>query len=771
MVHVGGVSRDARRRSSGAGIGAGLIAASLLVGSIAEAQTPDGGVTLPELAVAGDARPSQPWGLVSAGIARDAGTTVSSVGRNGPIDDRPAADIGTVLLDSPGVTTRPGNGGRDVIISIRGSNARSTRVTRNLVVLEDGFPLTQPDGVSRFDLADPHAYAGIDVFRGPQSARFGNYATGGALAFHTRSGGSIDGYEIGSDTGSFGSLSRYFTVGGASGPVEISLFASDARGNGFQDHASYDTQTVNLLATYTPTPDDRFVLKVIDNDVDADLPARSSLNQFRINPYQRGCAAAASAAPGCTLTNLPRNGAFGPTVGVTADEGGFRRNDRRSILGARWEHDFDAETTGRAQVVLDERNFDQPFYVNSVRGSYPSINLLADLTRRTDFFGLPAVASVALNYSTIDIHATTFNRAPYGGPRLGALIGDIDAEQSNLGGRARTEVALSDSWTGVFGFGLEKSGIAGRSLAYAYSAAGRTTTRTEADRSFLNLAPELALVYRPNAEWAFRGRAATGYATPTASNLFVTVAGLPGNNTGLRTQQDLGFDLGADWTPWAGLRVSLTTFYEFFRNELVAQSPGPGLLAYTFNVPASEHRGIELGADWAFAPGWRAVAAYTYDDQIYTRFTEQLSAGAFVARFDRAGNAIPGVPANQLLLRIGYDEAAGPWQGLGGYVETVVQDGVFVDAANRLTVPGYAIVNANLHYGRPLTGGYAKRIAFYVELRNVFDMVYAASVQNLTNTISARTGSENGAGILAATPGSIVAGAPRNVVCGMKLSF
>ncbi|MET0257649.1 MAG: TonB-dependent receptor [Methylobacterium sp.] len=742
-----------------------MIAAFLLLGGIAAAQTREGDVTLAELAVAGEAGPAPPRGPAAAG------SSVTRLGRDGPIDDRPATDIGTVLLDSPGVTTRPGNGGRDVIVSIRGSNARSTRVTRNLVVLEDGFPLTQPDGISRFDLVDPHAYAGIDVFRGPQSARFGNYATSGALAFRTRGGRAIDGYEIGSDAGSFGYLSNYFTVGGASGPVELSLFASDARANGFQDHASFDTQTVNLLATYTPTPDDRFVLKLIDNAVDADLPARASLNQFRINPYQRGCAAAASAAPGCTLTNLPRNGAFGPTVAVTADEGGFRRNDRRSILGARWEHDFDAQTTWRAQAVLDERNFDQPFYVNAVRGSYPSINLSTALTRRTDLFGLPAVAGVTLDYSTIDIHATTFNRAPYGGARLGALTADIAAEQSNLGGRAQAEVALSDRWTGVLGLGLERSRIAGRNLAYAYSAAGRTTTTTQTDRPFLNLAPELALVYRPGAEWAFRGRAATGYGTPTASNLFVTAAGLPGDNTGLRTQQNLGFDLGADWTPWDGLHVGLTGFYEFFRNELVAQAPGPGLLAYTFNVPASEHRGLELAADWAVSPGWRAVAAYTHDDQIYTRFIEQLSAGALTARFDRTGNTIPGVPANQLLLRIGYDEGAGPWRGLGGFVETVAQDDVFADAANRLRVPGYAIVNANLHYGRPLTGGYAKRISLYVELRNVFDRAYAASVQNLTNTISGRTGRENGAGVLAATPGSIVAGAPRNVVCGMRLSF
>ncbi len=96
------------------------------------------------------------------------------------------------------------------------------------------------------------------MFRGPQSALFGNYATGGALRLPHPHGREIDGFEIGTDAGSFGYLSNYFTVGGVSGPVEISLFASDVRAGGYQDHSAYDTQTINLLASYTPTPDNRF---------------------------------------------------------------------------------------------------------------------------------------------------------------------------------------------------------------------------------------------------------------------------------------------------------------------------------------------------------------------------------------------------------------------------------------------------------------------------------------------------------------------------------
>lgn len=422
MLGLDLVLGGARRRASLALFGLALVGASSGGARAQEA------VTLEELSVTGEGGAPAPvpgFGVsgppngASLVIDRPVGQVVSQIDRTNVIANRPATSIGSVLVNSPGVTVRQGNGARDVIVSIRGNNARSTGVIKNMVVLEDGFSLTQPDGASRFDLTDPRAYSRIDVFRGPQSALFGNYATGGAIAFRTRTGREIDGYEVGVDAGSFGYLSNYFTVGGVSGPFEISLFASDVRGNGYQDHSSYDTQTINLLASYTPTPDNRFTLKVINNDLHANLAARSSLAQYRINPYQLGCAAAATAAPGCTTYNYFVNGAFGRTVPVTATEASLQRNDRRTVVALRYEHDIDADTTWRTQLVFDERNFNQPFYTTASTGSYPSWNLLTDLTKRGDLFGLPAVGYVALAYNRLDLGIATYNRAPYNGPSLG----------------------------------------------------------------------------------------------------------------------------------------------------------------------------------------------------------------------------------------------------------------------------------------------------------------------------------------------------------------
>src|SRR6202022_889726 len=88
-----------------------------------------------------------------------AGQTATTIDRS-RFDNRPSFSVGDVLRDSPGVSVKQGNGPRDIGISIRGSNARSGFGIRNIVIFDDGFPVTQPDGLSRSALLAPRAYRG-----------------------------------------------------------------------------------------------------------------------------------------------------------------------------------------------------------------------------------------------------------------------------------------------------------------------------------------------------------------------------------------------------------------------------------------------------------------------------------------------------------------------------------------------------------------------------------------------------------------------------------
>jgi iron complex outermembrane recepter protein len=638
-------------------------------------------------------------------------------------------------------------------------------------VLEDGFSVTQPDGLSRTDLTDPHAYGGVDIYRGPASAMFGNYATGGAINFRLWRGDQINGARYGVEGGSFGYLNNYAIIGGRNDRLEGTAFASDVRGDGYISHTSFNTQTLNALGTYSATPDDRFTVKVIENRLSTNLSVRLSLNQFLTNPFQRGCTNAATAAPGCGTVPLFANGFSAPTVPQTAEEASLGRHDLRGIVGTRWEHDFDSQTTWRTQAIFDDKNINQPTGATSAIGDSPSYNLLTNLTQRGSFFGLDTVHFVELFYARQRLTNYTWNVVP--GGVLGAVASFYDGgHHVNWGGRFREEIGLAPNWIGYVAAGVESTTIAAVNTIFGFPGGVAVPGYFPIQRDFLNYAPEGGLLYRPSDAWQFRGRVATGYGTPQISNLTVTPQGVSGNNSQLASQTNVGIDIGADWTPDPTVKLSVTGFYEFLGNELVTQSPGAGLLNFTFNVPRSVHRGVEVAADWRPCPGCRLLAAYTYLDQFYVDYTEQLSAGALTRRFDRGGNKIPGVAPNELFTRLGYDQPSGPWTGVGGFVEYFWVDAFYMDNANLLKTPGYGVVNLNVHYDAAISHDYLKGAIFFFEVKNVLDKTYVASANNITNTISPITGLQNPGSILAATgTGSIYAGAPRTYVAGMKLAF
>ncbi|WP_035645764.1 TonB-dependent receptor [Bradyrhizobium sp. ORS 285] len=710
-----------------------------------------------------------------AAAARDqlsqapAGQTATTIDRS-RYDDRPAFTVGDILRESPGVSLKQGNGPRDLGISIRGSNARNGFGIRNIALFEDGFPVTQPDGLSRSDLIDPHAYGAVDVIRGPSSALYGNYATGGAINFRTRPGGSIDGAEIGSEGGSFGYLSNYLAYGKKVGNFEGSLFTSDVRGDGYLGNSWFNTQTVNFLGTLKATPDDRFTVKIINNELSTRLPVRYTLSNYYQNPYQQGCTTGKPLAAGCQTVGLNTNG-FNTLGGVdqeTALQAGLGRNDRRTIVGGRWEHDFDNTTTWRNQFVFDDRNISQPTGSTSAIGDYPSYNYMSDITKRGEIFGLESTAFFGAFYNTLTASGDTRFVVPGGNAALGRLSGNTWSETTNYGLRAREELKLTAALTAVAGLGWERTHLRGVNTAYTYTGlAGTTTTSlTTADRQFDNLAPELALLYKVNSDWLLRARVATGYGTPQASNLFVLPTGAFGNNTQLQSQTNLGYDIGVDWTPNRAVTVSATGFYEFFRNEIVTQAvTGPLNSSYTFNAPRSEHKGVELAADWRFLPGWRFTAAYTYLDQVYTEYTENLVGSSKLFSFNRAGNKIPGISPNELTARLGYDHDSGRLAGLGGFVEVQWKDSFYMDNANLQKAPGYELVNLNVHYKTELASETFKSLNVFFEVRNVFDRTYIASANNLQNTVT-------GAGVQGlATTGTIYAGSPRAFMAGMKVAF
>jgi iron complex outermembrane receptor protein len=719
------------------------------------------------------------------------GQTVTTVNHKF-LETTPMLTVQEMLRYSPGVTFIQGITPRDLVISIRGSGSRVLAPgVRNIMMFEDGFPIVTADGNGRTDILDPHSYSAIDVYRGPSSALFGNYSYGGAINYRTFSGGEIDGVETGSEFGSFGYINNYVRAGQRFsdknlGEFDLSMFASNARGDGFAAHNAYNFDQGKFLAKWTPTPSDRFILKFIANDSFAQTSNRLSQTMYYFNPFSKnyGCNIAIVANIGlCNNLSQPANGITGTTVRQSPDQLGTHYNTLREIAGFRWEHDLDSATTWRTQFTYD--------YMDNIAGTAvppkltlggpvaqrgPAVGISAqtDVTSHTNLFGLPATHYLEFFYNNLKATNPSFVQVPnvwyYG--MLGAQTGKVDSYHSNIGLKAREEIALTRDLTAVIGFSSNWNRVWGVNTVYNYSARGLWTLpqQVAADNDYWNTAPEASLTYRYSPEWQFRARYATGYGTPNFVNLTSTASGGVGNNTTLKAQTNMGVDLGVDWTPSKDLTVSITGFNEWFRNEILQlATPTFPPVIYWLNIPSSIHRGVEVNADWRPFEGWRLIAAYTYNDQFFTNFWDKLSNTVY---YDRRGRKIPNVPPHTLTARVGYDQPYGFLKGLGGYVEYVFQSAYTNDNANLATIPGYGLVNLNVHYSRDIPDLFIKNVEFYFDVKNAFNRTYVAGSVVNTNSLQGNTVVQTPAVLLANSTGmGIVAGQRRAFIGGVKFKF
>jgi iron complex outermembrane receptor protein len=727
----------------------------------------------------------------------------------------PLVDVRGVLNYSPGVSIQQGNNARDLFISIRGSGNRLGAGfpfgVRNIMLWEDGFPIMTADGNGRTDLLDPHSYAAVDVYRGPSSALFGNYAYGGAINFRTFSGAEIDGVNTGSEFGSFGYVNNYVRVGKAVkdsvlGAFDLAFFASDANSSGWTRN-SFSGKQGKFLGRWDVTPNDRVIVKYIANNLRAEFINRENLGVFYLNPFQQGCAIPTVwNSQLCNNLNVPANGiftdgrpappppplTFAPLVQQSVWQLGTHTNTLRQIGGVQFEHDFDNSTTWRTQFTYDYLD-----YINgtwpppkvgpafnqglggpvAIRGPTVGITAQTDITSHAPIFGFPATHFLQFFYNnakTANPLYTQIANTWYSG-RIGAPVGKIDSYTSNIGLRAREEIALAPGLTGVIGFSANWNRVWGINTVYNYAINRQPAfpTQIAVDNDYWNTAPEASLTYRYSPEWQVRARYSTGYSTPTFVFLTNTRNGV-GQNP-LNAQTNMGVDLGIDWTPSPDLTVSATGFNEWHRNEILTLSNA--LVSYQKNIPSSLHRGVELNADWRPFEGWRLIAAYTFNNQIFTNYWDDLGTlnGAAVL-YNRAGNRIPNVPPHTVTMRYGYDQPHGDLAGLGAYVEYIFKSNYTIDNANYTTVPSYSIVNLNAHYNHDLTNFYIKNIELYFDVQNVFNRTYVAGAQALGNSLITGTPFQTPivwptGGLVLAQGAGIIAGQPIGFSGGVKLRF
>ncbi|WP_029521838.1 TonB-dependent receptor [Persephonella sp. KM09-Lau-8] len=126
-------------------------------------------------------------------------------------------NVSEFLESLPGIQATTKNGGYDVRLIIRGGGLKAPYAVREINILLDGVPITDPDGFTRLDFVDPQLLEEIDIVKGPNSTLYGANSAGGVVNFITINPFKFQGFKIRAGYGNYGTYMSRLLYGGNNG--------------------------------------------------------------------------------------------------------------------------------------------------------------------------------------------------------------------------------------------------------------------------------------------------------------------------------------------------------------------------------------------------------------------------------------------------------------------------------------------------------------------------------------------------------------------------
>ena len=157
------------------------------------------------------------------------------------------------------------NYAQDLQVSSRGFGARSTFGVRGVRLIQDGIPLTMPDGQGQTALFDLDGAKNVEVLRGPFTALYGN-ASGGVINLVTEDGPSRPTLQANGFFGTFTSWRAGVKFGGSTGALNYTGNVSRFETDGFREHSAARRDLANLKLGVTI--DDNSKLTLIGNSLE-----------------------------------------------------------------------------------------------------------------------------------------------------------------------------------------------------------------------------------------------------------------------------------------------------------------------------------------------------------------------------------------------------------------------------------------------------------------------------------------------------------------------
>lgn len=606
------------------------------------------------------------------------------------------------LQEIPGVLIDSKNGGFDARLIIRGAGLKAAYGIREIMVLRDGVPLSDPDSFTRLDFVDTQDIERIEVAKGPGNL-FASGSAGGAIQVFSKSVFDTTANNAKVGFGTDGTENYHLRHGIVGERHALAVTATHRKmDNDWRSWNTFDTTQTSLKHGWILTEQD--VLESELSYAEANMQLPGAMDQTLFESFKR--------------------------TGEQEDTSEAWKNSGR--YSKVWFFN------SRLEMERGDFTFKPRFYYNTWYHYHPVtglinetrdwvVNLGTDLEASWNHGNGTLVGGVtarkeevpdSVKYQYRDVLTT-----PSG--RILSTLSDAKGAlaSTSTSSSVLSAVYLQESWRpgprwivdagfryDVIRMEDETNEITRYDYASGKYVAGDGFTRTE--KTFRLPAPKLAVSYRLN----------------DAINLFAMVAqagqvpssGEISSNPDLDAPVSRNVEFGIkgrsrDW------QFDASVYSTTVEDEIVQVNTG-GVTEYA-NAGKTDKKGVELSGSFNLGGGFDVGGHYAWSDYTYDSFSEPVRVGGSVVNQDRSGNTLPFVPRHQYGVFIGWKSASGWHARLAG----LNWGEYWLDNANTEKYEGWDwVTNLSVGYERD-------QHSLTLNVDNLFDKRYAFEVKKDTS--------------------------------------
>lgn len=615
------------------------------------------------------------------------------------IEDKNVLDVSRALENIPGVNVESSTNSPSPRLIIRGAGLKASYGVREIMVIKDGVPMTDPDSFTRFDYIDMQDVESIEVQKGPGSISAIN-TTGGVIQLITKSVFKEDANSIKLGLGDDGqrNLNLKLREKLTDSDFVSMTFSKRNIDNDWRDNNAFDSTQISLKHGHIFSDDATLETELAYTESNLELPA--SMTKAEFESFKKTGEQHNTSSPWQYTARdskiLSFNSKYEKEVGDWTYKPRFYINH--------WEH-FHPVT---GMINDADKNY---VYGIDLEADYHHKLFENDATLVVGATGKQDRSDDAKKYEYADVVLG-------GGGRIvktlsndkGALANIEDSLASLYGIYAMETFSPFDKTTIDISSRVDKLAfdVSGNETSYFNYSTGKYSAGGGAyalDKSYTLLSSKIGLTYALTDATNIYTSVAFANQAPTTSELT--------DNESLDKTKSINYEIGLK-TRTGDFSYDVAIYQNDIKDEIIQIKDAGGNTIYD-NAGQTQKRGFEFLGTYRVTKELSLGLSYAYSDFIYKSFQEKVGA-AFVSR---DGNYLPYIPKNQYGLEANYKMD----NGFKARIQTKTWGSYYLDNANSDKYDGYDFVT-------DLMLGYETKVHLVqLNINNIFDKYYASQAE------------------------------------------